>query len=101
MTARDSASELSLDRKRPTCSAFVPTGSQAPISEQTRANRVAGARKAAASRKRQAQMRAFMADGAAIDVGAAQGSGPRGAGEKMGFDPSAIIARIKAREAGE
>lgn len=65
-------------------------------SEQTRANRVAGARKAAASRKRQAAMRAFMADGTALPA-PERGTGPREEGEKMGFSPSAIIARIKAR----
>lgn len=63
------------------------------------ARRVAASRRGAETRKRQAALRAFMADGTALPA-PERGTGPRGPGERMGFDPSEIIARIKAKEAG-
>jgi hypothetical protein len=62
------------------------------------ARRSAASKRGAETRRRQAAMRAFMANGTPIPDGGTRGTGPREAGEKMGFNPAAIVARIKARE---
>lgn len=67
---------------------------KAEVSAQTRANRVSGARKAAATRKRQSELRAFLATGAPM-AAPARGSGPRDEGAELGFRPGEIIDRIR------
>lgn len=63
------------------------------VSAQTRANRVAGAKKAAATRKALAAVRAFMATGAPLQAAPERGTA------RGDFSPSEIIERIRAASA--
>lgn len=65
-----------------------------PVSDQVRRNRVAGGKKAAASRKAALAVRRFMADGTPIAAAPARGTA------RGDFSPGEIIARIRAAEAG-